>query len=203
LPEIDYLRASRITHRWRAAPAGDVDIFCDLRQLPFDSNSIDLVILPHLLEFHPNPHQMLREVERVLIPEGRVVIIGFNPFSLWGLRRRLPRCPQVYPWNGDYLSVPRVKDWLALLGLEPNRGHFGAYIPPCTQSKWIRRWHWMEPAGDRWWPVAGGLYLLAAIKRVHGMRLIKPVRQGFRTAAPRLAQVAQRMKPPTATTKSQ
>jgi SAM-dependent methyltransferase len=71
--------------------SGQVDVFCDLRQLPFAAHSIDLVVMAHVLEFHDDPHQILREVERVLIPEGEVLIItGFNPISIWGLRRALP-----------------------------------------------------------------------------------------------------------------
>ena len=58
-------------------------------ELPFTSQSLDLVILPHVLEFAADPHAVLREVERVLMPEGRVVISGFNPASSWGLRQYL------------------------------------------------------------------------------------------------------------------
>ena len=54
-------------------------------QLPFDSRSVDIMLLPHTLEFSDDPHQVLREVSRVLTPEGHAVILGFNPFSLWGL----------------------------------------------------------------------------------------------------------------------
>lgn len=174
LPAIDYLRANRIPLRQRASEDGDVQLRCDLQQLPLATASVDLVVLPHVLEFHGNPHQILREVERVLIPEGQVVILGFNPFSLWGLRRRLPKRPETFPWNGRYLSIPRLKDWLALLGFEVDRGHFGCYVPPVHQEVWLHRLRSMEPAGDRWWPIAGGVYLIRAVKRVHGMRLVRP-----------------------------
>jgi len=137
------------------------------------SDSLDLVLLPHVLEFADNPHQILREVERVLRPEGNLVISGFNPFSLWGLHRTLGR-KQGYPWCGHFIRLPRLKDWLALLGFEIAGGRFAAYAPPLHHTKWLERFAFMEKAGDRWWAVSGGVYFLHAIKRVPGMRLIKP-----------------------------
>ncbi|MRD71773.1 methyltransferase domain-containing protein [Rhodocyclus tenuis] len=174
LPQYSLLDGNRIPLRQKIGESGAVDARCDLRQLPFPAASIDLIVMPHVLEFCSGPHQILREVERVLIPEGQLLITGFNPFSLWGLRRRLPRRPDGFPWNGDYLSLVRLKDWLKLLGFELDRGAFGCYAPPFNDVDWLRRSHFMEAAGDRWWGFAGGVYLLRAIKRVHGMRLIMP-----------------------------
>jgi SAM-dependent methyltransferase len=174
LPQLDLLAQNRIPLRQTAGESGDIDVLCDLRQLPFSAHSIDLVVMPHILEFHDDPHQILREVERVLIPEGQLIITGFNPFSLWGLRRRLPNCSNDFPWAGDYISVQRLKDWLQLLGFEVDRGNFGCYAPPFEQENWLKHWHFLEAAGDRWWGFAGGVYLIRAVKRVHGMRLIMP-----------------------------
>lgn len=177
LPPLDYLRANRMPFRLRADDrndAGNIAVRATPLQLPFASNSLDLVVLPHALEFEDNPHQVLREVARVLVPEGSVVVTGFNPYSLWGARRRLARRVLPPPWRGQYISVPRLKDWFALLGFETRAGAFGCYAPPARQEKWLRRWDFMEKAGDRWWPFAGGVYVLQAIKRVQGMRLIMP-----------------------------
>jgi len=173
LPQIDFLRANRIPLRQHAGECGSVNVLCDLGALPFASNSIDLVALPHMLEFHPDPHQILREIERILIPEGQVIILGFNPISLWGLKNRVERGGE-FPWHGNYISLLRLKDWLKLLGFEVDRAALGCFAPPCNQEKWLRRWHFMEAAGDRWWGFPGGVYMLRAIKRVHGMRLITP-----------------------------
>jgi SAM-dependent methyltransferase len=142
-------------------------------ELPIASASLDLVLMPHVLEFSENPHQILREVERVLMPEGSLVISGFNPRSLWGMRRALGS-KECYPWNGRFITLPRLKDWLALLGFEVAGGRFAAYAPPFHKTKWLERYSFMETAGDRWWAVSGGVYFLHAIKRVPGMRLIKP-----------------------------
>lgn len=182
LPQLDLLAQNRIPLRQRvgepasggARAAVAVDVLCDLRELPFAASSVDLVVMPHVLEFSNEPHQILREVERILIPEGQLLISGFNPLSLWGLRRHLPNRPDAFPWNGSYLSVQRMKDWLQLLGFEVDRGCFGCYAPPCENPQWLQRCRFMEAAGDRWWSFAGGVYLLRAVKRVHGMRLILP-----------------------------
>ena len=172
-PEHDFLHSSRIPLRFSAGnQAGNaVRLICT--ELPFDCDSLDLVVLPHVLEFSEHPHQVLREVARVLRPEGSLIISGFNPRSLWGFRRALGR-RQGYPWQGQFIALPRLKDWLALLGFEVAGGRFTAYAPPFQKTKWLERYAFMEKAGDRWWAVSGGVYFLHAIKRVPGMRLIKP-----------------------------
>ena len=173
LPEHDFLRSSRIPLRFSAGNQQGNAVRLCCSELPFATASLDLVLIPHVLEFAEHPHQILREVERVLMPEGSLVISGFNPRSLWGLHRALGR-RQGYPWNGHFIALPRIKDWLALLGFEVAGGRFGAYAPPFRQAKWLERCACMEAAGDRWWAVSGGVYFLHAIKRVPGMRLIKP-----------------------------
>lgn len=190
IPEHDFLRANRIGHRVCCGWRGDVDVVLQPEELPFASASIDVVLLPHVLEFAQSPHEVLREVERVLRPEGSVLIAGFNPYSLWGLRRMLAGRDAGFPWQGQYLSVRRLKDWLNLLGMDTQVGAFGAYAPPCRQARWLARWQFMEPAGDRWWPYFGGVYLLQAIKRVRGMRLITPRWDARRVAARMLRPVS-------------
>lgn len=173
LRHADLLRASRITFKFHAAPVGPAALQADFSDLPIAGNSIDLVVLAHVLEFSENPHQVLREVARVLMPEGQVVIAGFNPWSLWGSRRAFGG-QSGYPWNGRFINLPRLKDWLSLLELEITGGQMGCYSPPCATEKWLQRFAFMDAAGDRWWPIAGGIYFLQAVKRVRGMRLIMP-----------------------------
>jgi len=173
LPERDFLRGNRMPLRFSAGnhQGNAVRLICT--ELPFDSDCMDLVVLPHVLEFAEYPHQILREAARVLRPEGNLIISGFNPRSLWGMHRALGR-REGYPWRGHFIALPRLKDWLALLGFEVVGGRFAAYAPPFHQTKWLERFAFMEAAGDRWWAVSGGVYFVHAIKRVHGMRLIKP-----------------------------
>jgi len=197
LPERDYLRESRIGFRFCCDEYGCSCLRAAAFALPLASQSVDLVVLPHVLEFSSHPHQVLREVERVLVPEGQVVIAGMNPISLWGARRMLARTDGVFPWQGQFLSLRRLKDWLQLLGFEVQSGCFGAYIPPVQQQKWIERWDFMDRAGRRWWPIAGGAYVVRAVKRVQGMRLISPHWRNSLKTAQKLAPVAQKRPVPT------
>jgi SAM-dependent methyltransferase len=199
LPELDALRANRMPHRWLAldagtpaaahgiAPTAMALLRCDFDALPLDSQSLDLVVVPHSLEMARDAHIALAEVERVLRPEGRVVIIGLNPISLWGLRQRLghlrqrflPRSarPLYLPSEGEFIAYRRLRDWLRLLSFEVEGGRFGCYRPAFTSAKWFSRMGWIERLGERWWPVFGAVYLLVAVKRVRGMRLVGLVRQ--------------------------
>jgi SAM-dependent methyltransferase len=174
MPEVDLLRESRIAHRMRIGKSDHPDVFAKSHELPLATQSIDLVLLPHVLEFAAEPHEILREVDRVMMPEGRLVIVGFNPWSLWGLRSTVGFSRHEFPWNGRFVSLLRVKDWLALLGFDVNAGRLVGYAPPFESPKLRRRFGFMEPAGDRWWAVGGAVYMLQGIKRVRGMRLLTP-----------------------------
>ncbi len=201
MPLLDALRANRMPLRVRTsqrlepdAPADQAMVLASGEELPFASRSIDLLVLPHSLEWSAEPHQLLREAERVLVPEGKLVLTCFNPFSIWGVRQQagswlrrpmMPDAPQL-------LSLPRVKDWLALLDLEVEGGTFGCYRPPAG-DRWLERTAFMEKAGDRWWPVLGAVYLLVAVKRVRGMRLIGPAWKTRTQRAAAIAPAAQRL----------
>ncbi len=185
MPQIDALAANRMPYKLlvdrkvRAvadAAQRPVSVTLDCTELPFASQSIDLVVLPHVLEFSTDPHQVLREVERVLIPEGQVIICGFNPASLWGARHVLRRVggTSFLPRTEELISMPRMKDWLKLLNMGASQSHFGCYAPACRTEKWLHRYAFMDNAGPRWWPYLGGVYIVQAIKRVKGMHLIGP-----------------------------
>lgn len=173
LPQHNLLRESRIPLHIKAGKEFGVQVWMESEEMPFETNSIDLMILPHVLEFSSHPHQILREVERVLRPEGSVILSGFNPLSLWGIRQALGQSKE-HPWCGKFISFPRMKDWLALLGFEVCAGRFCCYVPPFTGSSLLKRTQILEPEGDHWWSVVGGVYFLQAKKRIPGMRLIKP-----------------------------
>ena len=174
----DMLRNSRIPHRFRV-DAGEIgDILAEPTHLPFANQSVDLLVLPHLLEFSNYPHQILREAERVLIPEGNLLISGFNPHSLWGVHRYYKHRAGGYPWCGAFVNLGRLKDWLSLLGCDVVGGRMCCYAPPLTNASLMRYFEFMEAAGDRWWVMGGGVYFIHAVKRVHGMRLITPRWQG-------------------------
>ena len=208
LPELDALKTNRMPHRWLAQHAWPLEpasppatqshdgsvtaielpssrpraaLFTDSAALPFAEASLDLVVLPHTLELSRDPHATLREVERVLVPEGRVVISGLNPTSLWAMRQRRAHVLQrlghddlFLPEAGEFIGYWRLRDWLRLLSFEVESGRFGCYRPALTTQKWLGRFEWMDKAGARWWPIFGAVYFLVAVKRVRGMRLLEP-----------------------------
>ena len=203
LPELDALQSNRMPHKWLALTSIPAeltqpqscrngttphsissrhgDLLADSAALPFPESSLDLVVLPHTLELGSDPHSALREVERVLVPEGRVVISGFNPASFWGLRqrrdlffRRFGRTELFLPKAGEYIGYWRLRDWLRLLNFEVESARFGCYRPALSSQQWLDRFDWMDPAGERWWPIFGAAYFLVAVKRVRGMHLLEP-----------------------------
>ena len=174
LSQFDFLRLNRMPLHFSVGLENQASLLAAADFLPIQSSSMDLVILPHVLEFSTNPHQILREVHRILIPEGHIVISGFNPFSLWGTCHYLRSAQREFPWNGNFIALSRLKDWLKLLDFEMAGGRLSCYTPPFKQEKWRQRFNFMEAAGDRWWPISGGVYFLHAIKHMHGMRVIKP-----------------------------
>ena len=157
LPECPFLAQSRIVSNWTLDYDPPADIIADPHGLPFAENTIDLIVMPHALEFTDDPHLMLREAWRVIRPEGQIVISGFNPFSLFGTKRYFGR-GATPPWNGNFIALYRLKDWLSLLGFDVIGGQFDCYVPPFTQDKWLRRFVFFEKTGDRWWPITGGVY---------------------------------------------
>ena len=197
LPQIEFLRENRIPLRFHAGREAGCALQAEPTHLPLASHSMDLVVLPHVLEFAEHPHQILREAERVLRPEGHIVISGFNPLSLWGVKRAAGSavarqdCGE-FPWRGRFIGLLRLKDWLSLLGFELNGGRFGCYAPPFAQAKWLERASFMEKAGERWWPIAGAIYVVRAVKRTVGMRLVQKPWRDVAIKRPSLVQVARR-----------
>ena len=187
LASIDYLRSNRIPYRFTLAIEPGASLVADPLQLPLANASVDLLVLPHVLAFSSDPHLLLRAAERVLVPEGKGVILGFNALSLWGARQSFARRDAACPWSARFIGLLRLKDWLKLLGFELNGGIFGRYAPPFAQTKWLASFAFMEKAGARWWPIAGAVYVVRAVKRVHGMRLVTP---GWRRERARIRALA-------------
>ena len=192
LPQVDFLRQNRIPFRFSLALEPGAALAADPLQLPLAGQSVDLVVLPHVLESHEHPHEVLREAERVLVPEGHIVISGFNSTSLWRLRQLFSARTPGAPWDLKFIGLLRLRDWLRVLGFELNGGKFGCYAPPFRQKLWLERFDFMEKAGARWWPIAGGLYVVRAIKRTHGMRLVTPAWRKERARRRALAPIPQK-----------
>jgi SAM-dependent methyltransferase len=221
LPELDTLRHNRMPHRWLAlpeaaeaceaagpasviavAPPRGIALVTHAAALPFPEASLDLVVLPHTLEFSADPHAVLREVERVLVPEGRVVISGLHPYSLWGLRQWRARwasrlgcqgeiAQPFLPESGDFIAPWRVRDWLQLLSFQTEDQAQGCWRPAVRTERWLQRWSWLDRWGRRGWPLPGAVYFLVAVKRVRGMHLLGPAWKPRRASLKAVA-VAQR-----------
>lgn len=185
--EDDLLAASRIRNRivlderWPYDRPDNDDgrvrgMYGNADELPLQNDSVDVIVLPHMLEFEPEPHQVLRETERVLVSGGHVVITGFNPWSLWGGRRLFGRVRRrsVAPWQGTFRSAMRIRDWLALLGFEVVTTRYCFFRPPLQRQAVMTRLAWLERLGGRWWPYLGGVYIIVARKEVVAMTPIRP-----------------------------
>lgn len=176
---LDALATNRMPHRWRARlefePADlPADLGFDSRAWPWPADALDLVVLPHTLERSADPHACLREVERVLIPEGQVLITGLNPWSLWGWQQRRAQRAATGPaaWPVQAIAPHRLRDWLHLLGFEVQVQRFAGWTPNWSSERWVQRMAWMDTLGARWCPIVGGVYLLLATKRVPGGHLL-------------------------------
>jgi len=146
------------------------DLISPLDNLALASDSIDAILLPHTLEFVASPQRLLREVERVLVGEGHVLIFGFNPWSGWSARR-LTRSRR-FPEHGRPLTASRLTDWLGLLGFEvlATEGLFRR--PPIGHAGLLHRLEGLE--NPRWLPLPGNAYAILARKHVYAMTPLKP-----------------------------
>ncbi|MGY3926346.1 class I SAM-dependent methyltransferase [Aeromonas simiae] len=110
---------STIRHQLVVAPEGRLaTVRADLDALPIRCGSVDACLLAHTLDFSRDPHQVLREVERVLTDDGWVIVSGSNPLSLLGMGRSMPWLRRRLPWSGRMFTPRRIIDWLKLLGFE-------------------------------------------------------------------------------------
>lgn len=140
---------------------------------PIMTDSVDAIVLPHTLELCQDPHQVLREADRSLIPDGHLVILGFNPYSLWGLRRLLARRGRQMPWDSRFLGINRIKDWLGLLGFDTVHSHYLFQRPPVQNQRLLDRLRFMEPADDTGRLLLSAAYILVAQKRTVVMTPLK------------------------------
>jgi SAM-dependent methyltransferase len=172
LPGVDLLRGSRILHRCVVdLDGGGTDSgYPHLRgragALPVESDSVDVMLLPHVLEFEPRPHEALREAARVLVPEGYLFVSALNPWSLLGVWRAARRRGGNAPWSGRFLAQGRMRDWLELVGLELLSVNAVFFRPPLRNARVLDRLAVLESVGSRLWPMFCGAYVLGARKRV-------------------------------------
>lgn len=178
------LDASRILHRVLVGTdAGDagIDVVADSAQLPFPNDSIDLLVLHHALDFEDDPHTVLREAARAVIPGGALVVVGFNPWSLFGFLRLFHWAALDAPWFARCISPYRVTDWLQVLDFRIDGLESGYHLPPLAGDRAVQRLGWLQVLGQRFWPQRGMFYVLVARKSVAPL---KPVRRFERQLRP-------------------
>jgi SAM-dependent methyltransferase len=183
--QIDLLNKSPIGHKFYFDTEGHFPnmIHGKFTELPFLPDSIDLIITPHILEFSVDPKKILSEIYHILIPEGRVIIIGFNPFSLWGLTH-LFKSDNKIPWAGKFISISRLKHWLSKIGFTVLEYTTFFFRPAILDSEKLHKTLFMEGIGQVLWPYCGAIYILVAKKSVITLTPIKEKRRLIREHVP-------------------
>lgn len=169
----DFAQKIMTTPRWFPQMPDGV-VVCHSDELPFPCDSMDLVLVHHSADFSADPHQVLREAARVLRGEGLILLLGFNPVSLWGLRWLLSR-NGTGPWGGRFIFRHRMEDWLRLLGFTVEQSVTRFYrlplqrrlAPGCRRSR-------LSASANRFLPL-GSYYGILARKRVYGAIPRQPV----------------------------
>ena len=163
----------------------------ELHRLPVADDSIDCVLLPHTLDFSDRPHAILREVHRVLRSDGYLVVLGFKPGGLWGLRRLIPGAG-LPPGCDHLISDRRLRDWLQLLDLRLHgvTRYFFRWPLPGNRGPSSTKW---EQHGQRWWPELAACYMLTAQKRVSTLTPVRPAWRRKRKVVVGLAETTNRV----------
>lgn len=142
--------------------------FCYARRdrFPIETNSIDVVYCAHSLEFASNPHEVLREIYRVMRGDGHLIITMFNPLSFWGIWRSVAKISSDIPWKANFMSVTKLKDWLALLGFDIIRINNFGFNWPINKSNFPHNLPICERIGQKLELPIGAAFVIEAAKRV-------------------------------------
>ena len=168
--------ASRIPHKLKLASQPEVtsSVYAHASRLPLTSESIDVCVVSHILEYDSDPHAVLREIDRVLIPEGHVVVLAFNRWGLWGLARATVGWRKSLPWTGKFYSPARIKDWLSVLGFDLVSCDGVFFRPPLRHMKTMHKLEFMEHYSPHWLTGIAGAYVMVARKRTSTLTPIGP-----------------------------
>ena len=165
LSDINFLHGNKINQHFTI----NVDMIADLRFLPIKSDSIDLIVCPHVLEFTNNYHHVLQELYRVLSPNGKLILTCFNKYSWFGLcKNRVPLLKKA-----RLISLNSLRSQLEALNFAIEGGKFFGYCPPFSKSRRLKRYHWMNLVGDRWFPTMANSFALILRKEIVTPTLIK------------------------------
>ena len=166
---------SSIKHQFTIAQTAEQgDIVAEIDDLPLLEHSVDVCVLSHVLEFSLDPHHVIREANRILIPNGYIVITGFNPLSLAGINKLIPYRRKQTPWQERFFSPMRIKDWLHLMGFEvlADQRCLHSSLASSKHAAFVGR-YWQKFA-NKYLPSLGSIYIIIAKKRVLPLTPIKP-----------------------------
>jgi len=173
VPGIHLLQGAGLQrHLTLDAPGNDADIHADVLSLPIASDTMKAVAFFHTLDFSNNPHQALREADRVLTDDGQLIIIGFNPYSAFGARHLLSAWRRREPWNGRFYARHRVSDWLSVLNYRVLDSNAMFIRPPINSERLLRRLGKLDKL-ERWLSPVGGLYIMRARKQTIPMSMMR------------------------------
>lgn len=146
-------------------------VVADSYELPFLEKSFDAVLMMHQLDYASDPHRLLREVDRVMVDDGYLILTGFNPWSFTGLTSFLPWRRNSLPWSGRMFTPNRIKDWLGLLNYQVVYCDKYALFPMQRRQAF---WTWIESSLGDYGSSLGSLYFIVARKRTYPLKPIKP-----------------------------
>lgn len=180
-PRINFFAESPVTHCFSVVPELELglaenNIVASNTDIPLAHESVDVVLLHHALDFTDSPHQVLREAARILRPGGHLIVVGFNPFSSWGIYRFFSRNKANPPWCGHFISHRRLSDWFKLLELTELKNLSGYHRPPFESIRWRNRFSCLERWARKGPALNGGFSVLLARKDIAGMT---PLRSGW------------------------
>lgn len=166
------LNKSKIPHVFYCSDqeghANDSRVQCDYKQLPYETDSVHLVLVAHALEFYEEPLALLAEIYRVLKPGGQLIILGFNRWSSWSLVRWWKEY-RGYPWLGAFHSIWRVRSWIDQIGYGVIANKSTFFMGP-TKKRPSKKWLEMsEILGQVFIPKMGAIHLIYAQKKVAGI----------------------------------
>lgn len=140
-----------------------------LDELPLLPDSVDVMLCPHILEFMSEPELLLKESYDALAPNGHLLILGFNPWSWWGFSRWKNK-REGYPWAGHFWSEGSIKRRLKQLDYRIVMSRTLCFRPPTQDKKRFKQLLFLEAFGQLFCPAFGGVYFIAAQKRVHNVK---------------------------------
>ncbi|MBL4868525.1 MAG: methyltransferase domain-containing protein [Pseudomonadales bacterium] len=175
----EWLNSSTVSHKFRVSPVKQEcseisQVRANLDALPIETDSVDVALLHHSLDFELDVHQILRETARVVMPGGTMVVVGFNPWSLWGVWRFLTLKFRRSPWSSRFVSPFKLSDWLNLLDFEVEGSETTLYFPPFMSESLLQRFSGVEQLANMWLRHFGAVYILVAKKRVSCVTPIRP-----------------------------